>query len=91
MIATRPGVGSVRIVGQVKAYHAGLVVNAEEVKAVCFTRDLDRASKAMVMTTSRFAPGILNDPRLQAHVPHQLELIDGERLRDWLLSLRAKP
>jgi len=90
IIAIKPGIGSVRIVGQVKAYDAGLVVDAEEVKAVCFTRELDRASKAMVMTTSRFAPNILNEPRIQPYIPHQLELIDGERLRAWLLSLRAK-
>jgi hypothetical protein len=80
----------VRIIGQVKAYNAGHVVNAEEVKGVAFTRELDRASKAMVMTTSRFAPGILNDPRILLYMPYQLELIDGDRLRDWLLSLRAK-
>jgi restriction system protein len=90
VIATRPGIGSVRIVGQVKAYRERHVVRAEEVNAVCFTRDLDRASKAMVMTTSRFAPGILKDPRLQPHIPHQLELVDGVRLREWLLSLMAR-
>jgi restriction system protein len=89
VIATRPGIGSVRIIGQVKAYRAGRVVTADEVKAVCFTRELDRASKAMVMTTATFAPGIAKDSGLQSYVPHQLELIDGEMLRKWLLSLRA--
>jgi hypothetical protein len=37
VIAIRPGVGSVRIVGQVKAYHAGHMVDAEQVKAVWAT------------------------------------------------------
>lgn len=88
VIATRPGVGSVRIVGQVKHYGAGHTVTAEEVSAIAFTRDLDKASKAMAMTTGRFAPGVLKDPRLQSHMPHQLELMDGPQLRAWLIRLR---
>ena len=87
VIATRPGVGSVRIIGQVKAYNEGHVVTAEEVAAIAFTRDLDRASKAMLMT-SRFAPGILKDERLKSHMPHQLELMDGSALLRWLRELR---
>jgi restriction system protein len=90
VIATRPGVGSVRIIGQVKAYRAGHVVDAEEVSAVCWTRELDHASKAMVMTTSRYAPGILKDARLRPYIPHQIELLDGEQLRTWLLSLKDR-
>jgi restriction system protein len=89
VIATRPGVGCVRIVGQVKAYAHGRVVTAEEVAAIAFTRDLDHASKAMLMTTGRFAPGVLKDDRLKPHSPYQLELMDGEALLKWLRSLRA--
>jgi len=89
VIATRPGVGSVRIVGQVKAYAQGRVVTAEEVSAIAFTRELDHASKAMLMTTGKFAPGILKDERLKPYVPYQLELLDGETLLRWLRSLRT--
>ena len=88
VIATRPGVGSVRIVGQVKHYREDRAVTAEEVSAVAFTRELDKASKAMAMTTGRFAPGVLSDPRLRPYMPHQLELMDGSQLRDWLSRLR---
>jgi hypothetical protein len=35
----------------------------------------------MVMTTSRFAPGITNDASMQAIMPCQLELMDGQQLR----------
>ena len=90
VIATRPGVGSVRIIGQMKAYSSGHVVDAEEVAAMFGTLHFDKASKAMVMTTSDFAPGVLKDGRIQPYVPFQLELMNGDQLRDWLLCIEKK-
>lgn len=44
-------------------------------------------SKGLVTTTSRFAPGIERDSRLQAFIPYRLELKDRPQLRDWLISI----
>jgi hypothetical protein len=44
-------------------------------------------SKGIITTTASFAPGIHRDPILSPYLPHRLELRDGPRLRDWLLTL----
>jgi restriction system protein len=59
IIATRDDVGAIRILDQVKAYAPGHVVNADEVRAMFGVLSLDqKASKACITTTSRFAPGV---------------------------------
>jgi hypothetical protein len=44
-------------------------------------------SKGVITTTATFAPGIDKDPFLAPYLPHRLELRDGCRLREWLLTL----
>lgn len=88
VIAVRNGVGSIRILGSVKAYKPGHLITKEEVHALMGVVALDHnASKGIFATTSDFAPLILNDPGLAASVPHRIELMNGRQLQLWLRSL----
>lgn len=88
VIASRPGVGAIRIVDQVKRYAPGHRVTADEVRSIfgVFAADLN-VSKGVVTTTSTFAPGILTQSGLGVYVPYRLELKDGPQLLQWLISL----
>jgi restriction system protein len=88
VIATRPGIGCIRIIDQVKAYKRGHRVTADQVSSVLGVLTRDRnVSKGVVTTTSLFAPGIYQDADLMAHVPFRLELKDGPHLVQWLKTL----
>jgi restriction system protein len=88
VIATRPGIFSVRIVDQIKAYQPGHVVTADEVRSMLGVLQVDRnVSKGLVTTTSHFAPGIEKDSGLSAFIPYRLELKNGDQLRKWLVTL----
>jgi restriction system protein len=45
-------------------------------------------SKALVTTTSDFAPGIAQDSGLAQFMPFRLELKNGKQLLQWLKNLR---
>jgi restriction system protein len=91
IIAVRNGIGSIRILGSVKAYNTGHLVTKEEVHALMGVLAIDpNASKGLFTTTSDFAPRLLDDPRLALAVPHRLELMNGEKLRAWLAELSKK-
>lgn len=91
VIAVRQGIGSVRILGSVKAYKPGHLITKEEVHALMGVVSVDpNASKGLFATTSDFAPRLLDDPRLAATVPHRIELMNGARLQEWLRSLATK-
>lgn len=88
VIATMPGHLSVRILDQCKAYSPGHAVPANDVRAMLGVITGDQnTSKGVVTTTATFAPGIDKDPILAPYLPHRLELRDGRRLREWLLTL----
>jgi len=88
VIATSPGVCSVRIVDQVKAYKKGHVVTADEVRSMLGVLQVDRnVSKGLITTTSNFAPGIEDESGLRAFMPFRLELKNGDQLREWLATL----
>jgi restriction system protein len=88
VIATKPGVGSIRIVDQIKAYESRHVVTADEVRAMVGVLTVEgNVSKGLVTTTSRFAPGIEKDQRLASLMPFRLELKDGDRRLEWLVQL----
>ena len=88
VIATKPGVGSIRIVDQVKAYAPEYSVSADEVRSLLGVLEVERnVSKGVITTTSQFAPGIFKDVGLRAFMPHRLELKDGRQLAAWLISL----
>jgi restriction system protein len=89
VIATKRGVGSIRIFDQVKAYKPGHVVTAEEVRALLGTMMAANVSKGIVSTTSTFAPRIGQDPGLSPYIPYRIELRPGDVLLPWLESLRT--
>ncbi|MCB8761312.1 restriction endonuclease [Planktothrix agardhii] len=88
IIATRKGVGSVRILGSVKAYAPSNPVKHDDVRALAGVLYGDqKASKGILMTTSTFAPKIATDPFISPLMPYRLELMDGKGLRAWLTDL----
>lgn len=91
VIAVKRGIGSVRILGSVKAYKPGHRVGYDHVRAaigVLFTDP--KASKAIITTTSDFPPRIADDPQIASLLPTRLELMNGDILRKWLMDLRGK-
>lgn len=81
VIAEKPGVLSVRIIDQVKAYKPEHLVDANDVRALLGVLQADRAaSKGLVTTTSGFAPKIGSDPYIAPFMPYRLELVDGAEL-----------
>jgi restriction system protein len=89
VIASKHGVGSVRIYDQVKAYKPGNPVSANDVRAMLGILD-GNVSKGVITTTSTFAPRLLDDPVIARHVPYRLELKDNGILLPWLDGLRKK-
>lgn len=88
VIATKRGVGSIRIFDQMKAYKAGRVVTAEEVRAMLgVITAAANVSKGVITTTSTFAPRLLEDPFIAPYVPYRLELKPGDVLLPWLEEL----
>ena len=88
IIVSKPGVGAVRFIDQVKAYAPGHRVPAEDVRALygVLTRD-QNVSKGIVTTTATFAPGVYEEWKVL--MPFRLELKDGPALTDWLMRLRG--
>jgi restriction system protein len=88
IIATKNGVGSVRIYDQVKAYKPGTIVPADDAAHMIGTLTaFQNVSKGIITTTSTFAPRILEDPRVKPFLPYRLELRDRDALLPWLTSL----
>jgi restriction system protein len=86
VIASKPGIGAIRIVDQVKAYKPGHKVRADDVRALLGVLLRDRnVSKAVVTTTATFAPGVKAE--LASFIPYRLELKDGALLKTWLKGL----
>jgi len=90
VIAVMRGIGSVRVVDQLKAYRPGHLVTANDVRAFCFVVYADNADKGFMTTTSDFAPRIPEDPLLKKAIPRRVELINGEKLLDRLKDLVSK-
>jgi restriction system protein len=80
----------VRVIDQLKRYSHGHLVEASEVRELIGTLECDRnVSKAVLSTTSDFAPGVLCHPKLAQYLPYRLELRNGTALRDFLLDCIA--
>jgi restriction system protein len=80
VIAVKRGIGIVRVIDQVKAYKPGVLVTANDVRALMGVLHGDGASKGFVTTTSDFAPRLRTDPLLMPFMPSRLELINGSQL-----------
>jgi restriction system protein len=91
IIAIRRGIGSVKILGSVKAYAAKHLVSYDDVRALYGVVSADRsASKGIITTTSDFPPKIMLDPFIAPLVPTRLELVNGDELQAWLLKLATE-
>jgi restriction system protein len=80
VIAIKRGIGSIRVIDQVKAYNKGHLVTANDVRALMGILGGDRASKGFLTTTSDFAPMLNKDPLITPFIPAHLELINGTQL-----------
>ncbi len=88
VIATKHGVGSIRIFDQVKAYKPGHVVTADEVRSMLgVITGASNVSKGVMTTTSTFATRVKDDPYLKPFLPFRLELKDRDELFPWLQKL----
>jgi restriction system protein len=88
VIASRPGIGSIRILDQIKAYRQGHVVTADEIRSMLgVLQTKPNVSKGLVTTTSQFAPGIYKNEELKVFMPYRLELKDGPALKEWLVRI----
>lgn len=92
VIATKRGLGSIRVIDQVKAYGPSHFVTADDVRALLGVLQADGASKGFLTTTSGFAPRLPEDILLAPWIGPRLELINGEQLIDRLSELAlSKP
>jgi restriction system protein len=80
VIAIKKGLGTVRVIDQVKAYAPGKLVTATDVRALLGVMQGDGASKGFLTTTSDFAPRLSADPLITPFIPSRIELINGQRL-----------
>lgn len=88
VVATKHGVGSIRVFDQVKAYRPGHLVTAEEVRAMLgVVTGAMNVSKGIVTTTSGFAPRLTEDDFIKPFIPYRLELKDRDALLSWLDEL----
>lgn len=90
VIAVKRGLGTVRIIDQVKAYGPNRLVTADDVRALLGVLQGDKASKGFLTTTSDFAPKLRSDILLKPFIPAQLELINGKMLLARLGELAKK-
>jgi restriction system protein len=90
VIAVKRGLGTVRIIDQVKAYCPSHLVTADDVRALLGVLQGDKASKGFLTTTSDFAPKLRDDILLKPFMPAQLELINGKMLLARLAELAKK-
>ena len=84
------GIGSVRVIDQVKAYAPGHLVTANDARALYGVLQLDGAAKGFLTTTSDFAPRLTTDPLLGSVIPSRIELINGRMLLTRLEALARK-
>jgi restriction system protein len=91
VIAIKRGVGSIKIIGSVKAYKPGNLVGYDDIRALLGVLSGERdASKGIITTTSDFPPKVKSDPFLAPFMPTRLELMNGKQLHAWLSELSKK-
>jgi restriction system protein len=91
VIAIKKGLGSVRVIDQVKAFKPPHLVTADDVRALVGVLSGDGASKGFLTTTSDFAPKLKTDPLIACHIPARLGLVNGTMFLERLQELGRKP
>ena len=91
IIATINGVGSIKIVDQVKAYNPSHLVTANDVRALAGVISMEQnVSKGVITTTSDFAPKVREDELIKSLIPYRLELRPKKELLPWLQDIVKK-
>jgi restriction system protein len=90
VIAIFEGIGTIRVIDQVKAYKPGHLVTADDVRALFGVVVADRASKGFLTTTSDFAPRLRDDPLMAEQIGPRIELVNGTQLLARLKELGAR-
>lgn len=91
VIATKYGLGKVRIVNSHKTYRPDRSVDYDDVRALMGVMTADpAASKGIITTTGRLPPKVLEDELIMSFVPKKLEMIDGKALQRMLAEIAAK-
>jgi restriction system protein len=80
VIAIKQGLGTIRVIDQVKAYGPGRLVDADDVRALFGVVIADRASKGFLTTTADFAPRLRQDPLIAEQIGPRIELVNGTQL-----------
>jgi restriction system protein len=90
VIAEKKGFFAIRVLDQAKAYSPGRVVTHDDVRAMVGVLHMDQAaSKAVITTTSEFAPMVREPSQPYASLmPTRLELKDGKELVQWLATMK---
>ena len=84
VIAVKRGLFKIRVLDQVKALNK-TIVTPDDVRAMIGTLALDSAaSKAVITTTSEFAPSVITDPDIKRLMPSRLELRNRAGMLEWL-------
>jgi restriction system protein len=91
VIATFRGVGTIRVVDQVKAYKPTHLVTADDVRALLGVLEADDASKGFLTTTSDFAPRLREDRLMRRYLGTQIDLVNGSELLRRLIDLSTRP
>ena len=88
VIAIKHGIGSVKVLGSVKAYAPGHLVPYDAVRSLMGVIASERdTSKGIITTTSDFPPKIEADSLIAPLMPTRIELVNGVKLQRWLKDL----
>jgi restriction system protein len=90
IIATKHGLGTIRVIVSVMRYGPHNPVGYDDVRALLGILEADGASKGFLSTTSTFAPGLPEDRLLKPYIGPRLELINGTQLLTRLQELAKK-
>ncbi|HRH40682.1 MAG TPA: restriction endonuclease [Pyrinomonadaceae bacterium] len=89
IIATKRGLGAVRIFDQVKRYRINRPVTAAEVRELVGTvLAAPDATQGVLTTTSTFATNLLQDQNIKRLIPYRLYLRERQEVLDWLKGLK---
>lgn len=87
IIAEKDGWGTVRVVVQVKSYNAKNLVSADEVRSLIGTYFMEPgATKAVLATTSDFAPRLRDAPNIAPLLGRELLLLNQRQLIERLVQ-----
>ena len=88
VIAITSKMSAMRVLDQAKANSPTNLVSQNDVRAIFGVLHLDRrATKAIITTTSDFAPGVADE--FQEDIPYRLETKNGEQFLEWIGQILA--